>query len=89
VQWEAARYRLRSGQFSQSGPNRDKVIQVMSMSSAEHHDAQTTSPDTPRLGEKLKAVGLAAIAIAALIAMAGWLYFLASLIMGLAIWIFS
>jgi hypothetical protein len=66
------------------------VIQVMSMSSVEHHDAQTTSPDTPRLGEKLKAVGLtASFAIAALIAMAGWLYFLASLIMGLAIWMFS
>jgi hypothetical protein len=48
------------------------------------------APDTPRLGEKLKAVGVASgFAIAALIAMAGWLYFLASLIMGLAIWIFS
>jgi hypothetical protein len=62
----------------------------MSMSSAKHHDAQTTSPDTPRLGEKLKAVGLeAGFAIAVLIAMTGWLYFLASLILGLAIWIFS
>ena len=60
------------------------------MSSAKRDRALTTNLDTPGRAEKLKAVCLlAGFAIIVLIAMAGWLYFLASLILGLAIWIFS
>jgi hypothetical protein len=60
------------------------------MSSAKRDEAPTANLDTPGRAEKLKvACLLAGFAVAALIAMAGWLYFLASLILGLAIWIFS
>jgi hypothetical protein len=60
------------------------------MSSAKRDEAPTTNLDAPARAEKLKAVCLlAGFAIAALIAMAAWLYFLASLILGLATWIFS
>jgi hypothetical protein len=60
------------------------------MSSAKRDEAPTTNLDTPGRAEKLKvACLLAGFAIIVVITMAGWLYFLASLILGLAIWILS
>jgi hypothetical protein len=60
------------------------------MSSAKRDEAPRTNLDTAGRAGKLKvACLLAGFAIVVLIAMAAWLYFLASLILGLAIWIFS
>jgi hypothetical protein len=60
------------------------------MSTAKHDEAPTTNFDTPGRAKKLKAVCLqAGFAIVVLIAMAGWLYFLARLVLSLATWIFG
>ena len=60
------------------------------MSSAKRDEAPTTHLDMPGRAEKLKAVCLlAGFAVVVLIAMASWLYFLARLVLSLAIWIFD
>ena len=60
------------------------------MSTAKHDEAPTANFDTPGRAEKLKAVCLlAGFAIVVLIATAGWLYFLARLVLNLATWIFG
>ena len=60
------------------------------MSSANRDEAPTTNLDTSGRAAKLKAVCLlAGFAIVVLIAMAAWLYFLAWLVLSLAIWIFG
>jgi hypothetical protein len=58
------------------------------MSTANHDEVPPTNFDTPGRAKKLKAVCLqAGFAIVVIIAMAGWLYFIARLVLSFATWL--